>query len=88
MSSPLLPQQMFNHCWPRRAVIFSSEPLLFQGPFFRAVDVGREAWGVWTPDGSRILQDIGPSLVIVCVEYNDPESELKHSDLIDELVSH
>ena len=76
---------MINSCCSQAC----SEPLRFQDSILHAVDVGREAWGDWTPNGpSKFLQDIGPSLVIVCIQYNHPESAVQHSDLLEEVVTH
>ena len=76
---------MINSCCSQAC----SEPLLFQDSILHAVDVGIEAWGDWTPNGSsKFLQDIGPSLVSVCVQYNHPESAVQHSDLLEEVVTH
>ena len=34
------------------------------------------------------LQDLGPSLVVVAIKYNDHNEGLNHSDLLDEVISH
>ena len=51
------PNRCLTTVGPKRAVVFTSEPRPFQDSIFHTVDVGREARGNWTPNGSRkVLQ--------------------------------
>ena len=47
------PNRCLTTVGPKHAVVFTSEPRPFQDSIFHAVDVGREAGGNWTPNGSR-----------------------------------
>ena len=74
---------------PKHIVVFTSEPGTFQDPIIHCIDVGTSATGPWTPNGARKeLQEIGPSLVVVAIKYNDHSESLNHSDLLDEVISH
>ena len=51
--------------------------------------MGTGATSRWTPNGARKeLQELGPSLVVVAIKYNDHNEGLNHSDLLDEVFSH
>ena len=70
---------------PKHIVVFTSEPGTFQDPITHCIDVGASATGPWTPNGARKeLQEVGPSLVVVAIRYNDHND----SDLLDEVMSH
>ena len=74
---------------PKHIVVFTSEPHSFQDPMVHCSNVGTIAAGRWTPNGARKeLQDLGSSLVVVAIKYNDHNEGLNHSDLLDEVISH
>ena len=63
---------------PKHIVVFTSEPGTFQDPITHCVDVGISAKGPWTPNGARKeLQEVGPSLVVVAIRYNENDEGLK-----------
>ena len=53
LQSLCFPERALATIGPKHAIVFSSNPSVFQEDIFYPIDVGEDARGEWTPNGAR-----------------------------------